>query len=561
MSLAMLRTSIAEINSTLDAYEEDPFRDAEIDEGRRLAQEAYLLTHSDCEWGQWLIGTFPEYFTSPDGSISFGDFHRVFWEWIFAIPKTSRPTPLVDIIFRFAGKSTGAETACCYLGAEGIRKYGLYISNTQTQADDHVGSISEMLQLDSFTEKHPLMGQPLVDKFNRSLGWKISRLRTAGGFTVDAVGLDRAMRGAKLGKQRPDFMIFDDIDDEHDSARTVEKKIDTITRKILPAGASNLAVMMTQNLVHPGSIFKKLSDGEADFLYNRDLHGPTPAIREMTWDEAPDGYVSLTGGESSWPGRDLAYWQSIIDDIGWRAFLIECQHEIQLATGMLLANIWHDSIHVIPQFQIPSRWRIDRSYDYGFGHPWACIWWAEANGEDPIELDGKTRIFPAGTLFAIGEHYGWSGKPNVGSRDESEKQARIVRDYQREAEWGERTVKGPADNQIFPPGDGVESIALRMERAAGITWSEADQSAGSRVAGADAVISRLRAALVTPMERPGLFICKNCPQIIRTFPVLPVDPIMDGAVDKKSEDHLWDPTRYRCLDKHLQSQRVKVTGV
>jgi len=52
----------------------------------------------------------------------------------------------VAIWSRDGGKSTNAELACLTLGARNARKYALYISGTQDQADDHVASIADALE-------------------------------------------------------------------------------------------------------------------------------------------------------------------------------------------------------------------------------------------------------------------------------------------------------------------------------------------------------------------------------------------------------------------------------
>lgn len=92
-------------------------------------------------------------------------------------------------------------------------------------------------------------------------GWRRNRLRAASGFTIDALGLDTAARGMKLEDQRPDFMVVDDIDDSEDSPGTVRKKARILTKKIIPAGAKDPALLMCQNLIHANSVFSRILDG------------------------------------------------------------------------------------------------------------------------------------------------------------------------------------------------------------------------------------------------------------------------------------------------------------
>tara|TARA_R110002096_G_scaffold219113_4_gene407429 strand:+ start:1735 stop:3291 length:1557 start_codon:yes stop_codon:yes gene_type:complete len=508
-------------------------------------------------WAQWLVQHYPEYFISPDGDVHFSNFHQEFWEWVWSIGE-SRPQPFVGIVFRFGGKSTNVEAAVTYLGAESLRRYCLYVSGTQTQADDHVSSIGEMLRSPAMAAAYPLMGEKMVNQFNQSMGWRVNRLRTAHGFTVDAVGLDKAMRGAKLGNQRPDIIAFDDIDATHDSARTVEKKIETLTRSIFPAGANNVVILGVQNLVQHNGIFAKLARGEVDFMADKFLSGPWPAIDGAVWETDLEGVTILTTGTPTWSGMDLAACQDIIDDIGLKAWRVECQHETDQAAGVYLVDIWNQSRHVVEPFQIPDSWRIDRSYDWGFSKPWAEIFWAEADGVTPIHLHGRDNVVvPKGTLFAIAECYGSTGKPDEGDRKESEDQAVTMAAFQRNAPWGSRVEAGPADNMIFNAIDG-QSISARMIAAASLRWTKSVKGAGSRVAGANAIVGRLRASLAHPMERPGLYIWNTCPNIIRTWSTLPTDAKKPDDVDTTAEDHLWDAGRYRCLDRPNEVSTVEL---
>ena len=528
--------------------------DALLQEKRR---RAYMAEYDGVPWAQWLVSHYPEYFISSDGRVHFSAFHQEFWEWVFAINQT-RPQPFIGIVFRFGGKSTNVEAAVTYLGAESIRKYCLYVSGTQTQADDHVSSIGGMLRSPAMTAAYPLMGEKMVNQFNQSMGWRVNRLRTAHGFTVDAVGLDKAMRGAKLGNQRPDIIAFDDIDATHDSARTVEKKIETLTRSIFPAGAKNVVLLGVQNLVQHGGIFAKLSRGEVDFMADKNLSGPWAAVDGATWKTDSEGVTELTGGNPTWTGMDLDANQNIIDDIGLKAWRVECQHETDQAAGVFLADIWNQSLHVCEPFQIPDGFRIDRSYDWGFAKPWAEIFWAVADGASSIHLHGVDGVVvPKGTLFAIAECYGSTGKPDEGDRKSSEDQAVTMLAFQNRAPWAARVQPGPADDMIFNATDG-QSIAARMIATNRLRWTKAVKGPGSRVGGANAIVGRLRASAAQPMEREGIFIWNTCPNIIRTWSTLPTDATNPDDVDTTAEDHLWDAGRYRCLDRTNEVESVEM---
>src|SRR5690606_26297837 len=143
-----------------------------------------------------------------------------------------RPRPFVAVWPRGGAKSTSAELATVAGGARGQRRYAWYISEPQDQADKHVETIAAPLESPQVEYYYPGMAERKLGKYGNSRGWRRQRLRTASGFTIDALGLDRASRGAKVEEQRPDMMIFDDIDDKLDSAATTQKKIDIITTSL-----------------------------------------------------------------------------------------------------------------------------------------------------------------------------------------------------------------------------------------------------------------------------------------------------------------------------------------
>ena len=54
---------------------------------------------------------------------------------------------------------------------------------------------------------------------------------------------------------------------------------------------------------------------------------------------------------------------------------------------------------VIEPFEIPDGWTICRSYDFGYGKPFSCAWWA-------VDYDG--------VIYRILELYGCTRMPNEG---------------------------------------------------------------------------------------------------------------------------------------------------
>jgi len=284
-------------------------------------------------WYVWLAAILPAHCTHP-----FAEHHVEFWEWVWSIEAGRSPSPpaSVNIWARGGAKSTSAEGACAALGARGRRRYGLYVCDTQDRADDHVANIGAMLESERVEMFYPGSANRLVGKFGNSKGWRRNRLRTASGFTIDAIGLDTAARGVKVEDQRPDLIVLDDIDGEHDTARTTSRKVATITKGVLPAGSDDVAVIAIQNLVTPHGVFARLADGRADYLTDRQMSGPIPALRNFRVDAE-----GLVHGVPTWAGQDLEKCRRDVRLYGIRSFREEAQHDVAEVEGALWV---HDQI-------------------------------------------------------------------------------------------------------------------------------------------------------------------------------------------------------------------------
>ena len=217
-----------------------------------------------------------------------------------------------------------------------------------------------------------------------------------------------------------------------------------------------------------------------------------------------------------------------------------------IVAGGMFDDLWDPRIHVVSPFQIPSSWRIDRSFDWGSSKPFSVGWWAESDGSDVTTADGTARPTVRGDLYRIAEWYGWNGKPNEGCRMLIKDIARGVLD--REVALGLTVLPGPADSQIFATVEGRSQAAEMADE--GVHWTQADKAPGSRRAG----VERLRTLLAgaaqktdRPREQPGLFVFATCRHFVRTVPVLTRDARDPDDVDSAAEDHIYDETRYRIM--------------
>lgn len=282
------------------------------------------LPGAELPWQTWLPHYFPHVASAP-----LADRHTRLWEWFEALTPGVRPRPRVEVWPRGGAKSSSGELGCSRVAAKLSRRFVLYVCATQDAADKHVQSIATLLE--------KLGAERLVGKYSNSKGWKRDQLRTANGFNIAGIGLDVAVRGVKIDEFRPDLIIFDDIDNQHDTLKTVEKKISAITESILPTGSSDCAYLFLQNLIHEEGIVAQLVDGRADFLHNREVPTVEKAVNDLKYESftTEDGgkRYRIIGGVPTWAGQDLRTCEAQIETYGLKAFLREMQQEVTGAEG------------------------------------------------------------------------------------------------------------------------------------------------------------------------------------------------------------------------------------
>lgn len=295
----------------------------------------------------WITAIYRNVFSKP-----FGQHHKEMFEWAWSIEPGVRPLPFCGIWPRGAGKSTSAETTAVMLGAREKRKYLLYVSETQELADSHLLAIRGMIESPVLASYYPTFAKPRVSKEGHSKGWRHNRLFTGNGFVIDSIGLDTAKRGSRIMDARPDFIIFDDLDAKGDNPAITQKKIDTITTSLLPAGSQDVAVLFIQNMIIDTGVFAKLALPNPPFMRNRILSGPFPALENFSWGQGGDGRIVIEG-RPTWSGFTLETCQGIVDDIGLSAFRSEYQHEI-IAEDSMYAHI---TFRHIEKSETPPFWR------------------------------------------------------------------------------------------------------------------------------------------------------------------------------------------------------------
>jgi hypothetical protein len=318
-----------------NSFAPDPLAQARAiaERERRKRQKQTVNLDSMKHWRDWLETKFPRAVTSP-----FAPRHVRLWNWFDGLAPDVRPRPHCEFWPRGGAKSSTAEMGCVWVGnkiishkgeARPVRRFTLYVSGTQAQANNHVEAIRAKFE-DLGIERD-------VSRYGASRGWRVDMLRTATGFNCLALGLDAAARGVKLDDFRPDLIVLDDVDARHDTPETVAKKIKTITESILPAGSADCAILFVQNLIHDNSIAMQLSNGSADFLLSREQNEPEPAVFNLTYEsvEQPDGtrryVIDKTVSYASWDGQNLETCEQQLNDWGRAAFEREAQHNVEIS--------------------------------------------------------------------------------------------------------------------------------------------------------------------------------------------------------------------------------------
>ncbi len=231
-----------------------------------------------------------------------------------------------------------------------------------------------------------------------------------------------------------------------------------------------------------------------------------------------------------------------------------------IAEGGYFDDVWNRSVHVLKPFEIPKSFRIDRSFDWGSSKPYSVGFWAESDGSEVELADGTIAHFPRGSLFRIGELYGWNGNANEGCRKTAKEIAEDIIEYQTAMPWGNRVVPGPADSAIYKKENG-DCIADDMKEL-GIKWVPADKSPGSRVAGWQKMRKLFKSAYESPRESPAMYVFDTCYHFIRTVPTLQRDSSRGGEdINTNSEDHCADESRYRANYKVKSIGTIPVTGL
>ena len=190
--------------------------------------------------------------------------------------------------------------------------------------------------------------------------------------------------------------------------------------------------------------------------------------------------------------------------------------------------------HVIEPFNIPSDWKIYRSFDWGYARPFSCGWWA-------VDYDG--------VVYRILELYGCTKEPNTGVKWTPDQVFSEIHKIETEHPWLKgKNIQGVADPAIWDAefGESIADVASRHQ----VYFTKGDHQ---RIPGWMQVHYRLA---FDENGFPMMYIFKNCKAFIRTIPLLQFDDHKVEDLDTEGEDHVADEVRYFLMSRPIKP-RVK----
>ena len=216
---------------------------------------------------------------------------------------------------------------------------------------------------------------------------------------------------------------------------------------------------------------------------------------------------------------------------------------------------WNPKTHVVKPFPIPVGWKIRRGYDYGYGAPYAVLWFVEANGEEVTPFDGDPWSPVPGSIFIVDEIYG-ADRFGKGLKENVRTTSVKIKDVDRS--WGSVVLPGPADTSIFNREQGPSIAEIMSDN--GVSWVPANKKPGSRVNGLAALNAMVYEATKTRPEKPCFYVFNTCVHTADQLAVLESDQKNLEDVDTTQEDHIYDVVRYIVLHVIKEVRTMKVVG-
>lgn len=175
------------------------------------------------------------------GSVSLADVHV---EWAETAKRWAEPVtePMSDRHAEVAPREMGKSTWWFLLlplwaAAHGHVKFAAAFADTDTQAQTHLASFKTELDNNALIRAdYPDLVAPKTRGRGQVEADRVSLFHSRSDFVFAAAGMDSSNLGLKVGSQRPDLIILDDIEPHEGryGKELAKKRLDTLVSAILP---------------------------------------------------------------------------------------------------------------------------------------------------------------------------------------------------------------------------------------------------------------------------------------------------------------------------------------
>lgn len=246
-----------------------------------------------------------KHLVDPLGNITFADAHFLWVRWARRLIGPSRG-PRADRRALVAPRACGKTTwffliIPLWAGAHGHTKFAAAFADSGAQAELHLATFKRELSDNEQLRRDFLdFCEPARRHNGKTINDSQQMLYTKTGFAFAARGIDSTSLGMKVDQNRPDLIIFDDVEPPEGTYSTFQKgkRLSTITNAVLPLN-ERARVVLIGTVTMPGSIVHELvraNKGEetADWISEEQFrtHHTMPVLNR------PDG-----SERSVWPEK------------------------------------------------------------------------------------------------------------------------------------------------------------------------------------------------------------------------------------------------------------------
>lgn len=207
-----------------------------------------------------------------EGDITFSEFHTSLVDYAKGwVSKKRRLSEYRDAFIapRECGKSTWLFLILpLWAAAHGHVKFIAAFSDSGKQAEQHLATFKHELDTNALLRQdYPKLVEPLIRSQGVAKAVADNRymIHQANNFVFMAKGMDSASLGMKVGNQRPDLLILDDIEggEATYSSYQIEQRLKTVQDVIFPLNLS-ARVVISGTTTMPGSIIHQIIESQTE---------------------------------------------------------------------------------------------------------------------------------------------------------------------------------------------------------------------------------------------------------------------------------------------------------